>query len=497
MIAIMGVVSLAILGLVIIFGAAGCASTDSPPPDGDRDVHGNDGEGDSDWWDLEVDADIADADTPDGDRDIYVDGDADAIDADAIDAIDDDVDAIDGTDGDDDADAIDGTDGDDDADAIDGTDGDSTDVEDPPIPGYNPTAYELGSAFKDLDVIAPGKIRAFGGTPLQLLECDISGIDDVTCHSVADMPTDAGEAVNYQYRPGMKSIAVAASIEENPIDIMLIDDSGEVEPHYQIEELPMPGFSFSPTRPGGIAFHHTSVLGCDRIFVSTANWLDFGGEEGYAFVQSTMLLFGDNSTSTKPVEGVGFSSGVNVTALASIELEEEGELRPWVIGINSGSIEPYDERPAAIDFMDPEPVELHVIRSTNLGAVELYALSEVKFNSDMSAIYMVQKLPSQALMRVDLASESIQSFPIDLGLIHEVEDVCVADGHVYMADNDGAGSGSILVADEAMVEGVTQSYDLVNASPLSIVVTGGVIAIAGDDGFLHLIDPSTVEWNTL
>ena len=183
----------------------------------------------------------------------------------------------------------------------------------------------------------------------------------------------------------------------------------------------------------------------------------------------------------------GFSSGVNATALAAVELDEAGEPRPWVIGINAGSLDPFDERHAAIDFMDPEPVEFHTIRSTDLGAIELFALSEVKFNPDESAVYMVQKAPTQEFMRVDLSSSEKQSIPIEAGLIDEVVDMDAADGQIYIAGSGGYEDGSVLVVDET-VNGdevqlsIDRSYDLLNASPVSMVVTGGIVAVAGDDG---------------
>ena len=371
------------------------------------------------------------------------------------------------------------------------------DEEQEPIPGYNPTAFKFNGSMRDLDVVS-GKIRAFGGTPLQLLECAVDGIDDVTCVTVADMPADAGEAVNYKYNGvGEISVAVAAAIpEENPIDVIFIDeDSGNIESHNQIEEVPMPGFSYTPTRPGGIASCYTSVLEYERTFISTANWLEF--DDGYHFVQSTVLLFGDRSTDVKPIEGVGFSSGVNVTALAAIELEEGSELRPWLIGINAGSLDPFDERHAAIDFMDPEPVELHTIESVDLGAIELFALSEVKFNTDKSAIYLVAKAPAIEFVRIDLSTSEKLTLSIDPTMINEVTDIFVDEGLIYIANSNGTGKGSLIVVEES-VNGdeiqlsTTYSYEL-NASPLSIVVIDGIVAIACDDEYLHLIDPSEIE----
>ncbi len=481
MLAVLGIVGIITVALVVAFAAAGCASSTTPSTDGDGDRDVNDG-GDGDrWYDIDP--------TEDGDVEVEPDADIDDVDGDV--EVDGDIEVEPDAD-------IDGVDGDVEVDGDIEVEPDADVDENPPIPGYNPTAYNLGGSFRDLDVISSGKIRAFGGAPLRLLECDIASIDDVTCHEVADMPEGAGEAVDYKYRDGMKSLAVAVHPDENPIDLMFIDnETGVVDPHYNIGEVPMPGFTFSPTRPGGVTSGYNSALECERVFLPTANWLSVAGED--TFVRSTTLVFDDESTEAFPVRDVGYSSGVNVRALAMAEVEDAGENVPWLIGISSGSLDPLDDRHAAIDFMDPESVELHVSRSIDLGAVEFFALPEVKFNWDASGVYMLQKSPSQEFVSVDLKNSTKVNLAMEPGLINNLTDISVgAGGRIYLAESGAAGVGSIVVVDDA-VDGtltIDSNYDL-SASPQAIAVTGGIIAIAGDDGYLHLINTADVEWNDL
>ena len=227
MLAVLGIAGVTIVALAIVFGLVGCAS--STPPSTDGDVREDESDSDKDTY-VPPDGDVVDVPDADAseDGDIENDGEVEDGDVDGGDIEDGDVDDIE----DGDVDGIEDGDVDDIEDGDIDNDGDETDAdvdENPPIPGYNPTAYQLGGVFRDLDVIAPGKIRAFGGTPLRLLECDIDGIDNVTCHDVVDMPTNAGDAVNYEYRgEGIKSIAVAAAAEETPIDIMLIDEDSDI-----------------------------------------------------------------------------------------------------------------------------------------------------------------------------------------------------------------------------------------------------------------------------
>ncbi len=485
------------VGAAVTFG--GCETPSPQKTGGDEDLDAGSDASDDDTF-IPPDGDTS-PDKPDDDGGI-TDGDDDGgeIDDDGGE-IDDDGGEIDDDGGevDDDGGEIDDDGGeiDDDGGEIDDDGGDDDTGEDPVIPGYNAQAFSFTGSIQDLDAASEGRLRAYGGDPAEVLSCTLNGIANVQCETVAQTPVGNAVPINALFRPGVQTTAIAESAGGNPFQVYLLDESGEgVDETHAIDEVPVPGFSYTPTFASGIAAHFSEVLEDERTFVATANWV----ESESRFLRGTILVFGENSRPERPVEHVGFTSGVNLAALGMATLDLDGTSRPWLVAFNAGWIADAMDRTAGIDLIDPEPIEIRKTRWIDFGDVEMVPLPELAFDGSGTVCFAVQESPTTALVRVDLATSEVLRMPLDGAFSGTVIDLVTDGATIYIAQDRGAPGDEIIRIETERIDGAPATFTgeisryTLDAQPLSLATSGGYLYAAGADAKLHALDPVEAEW---
>lgn len=373
-----------------------------------------------------------------------------------------------------------------------GDGGDGGDVEPPPR-GINRTAAFFSGRIADIDDVN-GDLVAFGGPGI--LRCDVSGIEDSTCNTIADLPRDIFNPINYHSLQNGYGVAVASPSFGTPFDMMFVNEnaanpSAAVERRLGIAGVTMPGVGdlFVPTFPRGLAKYRATspAPSHDRIFLSTGNWLS----DESRFIRGTILCFALNGVPNVLLEHIGFPEGINTSALAMTRLDLGGGEKDILLALNAGAIDPADEHMAGIAVIDPELAEIGLLKTISLGEVAASPLAEFAMSANGRKVYVGIDEPSREVMEVDLVSNGVRSIGLDGLGEGEAAGIKADSSRIYFASaNHDTRDGNIVFID-ASSRRVLGKLPL-SEEPTALEVAGGYLYIAAGNTLIA-VDPSEVE----